>query len=575
MSERPTKSDARAELENSELLALLEATPDLVVLTDGERLLYMNEAATRFVDAHGRPTREAIDPLALIPASQRTILERAAKDLLAGQAFRGEIVLERYDGALVPFSAVAFVARSKHRGPKRVYAATFRDLSSQKAYELELEARVFVDQLTGLANRRRFLDQLGQMLNAPRERRPEIGLLAIDVDRFKDLNDTLGAAAGDRLLVAIADRVQLAVRSCDLVARLAADEFVVLCENPGAETLQTMAARIRESLSLPFLLARREISVTASIGIMQSAAGRTDPESLLQDAIAANQMAKDRGGDRIAIFDPVRRLQAASRMDLEQELRKALRNEEFALVFQKEVWLSSEDLVCLESLIRWQHPERGLISPDQFIPLAEATGLIVPIGEWVVGQVCRQLNLWSDAGLRGMSVSVNVSPMQLAQPDYPERLHAILEQESIRPNQINLEITESVMTDQSRSFLNRIHDLRDAGFTMVMDDFGTGYSSLSQLRTLPFSVLKIDKAFVIDMVEQPGDRQLVDAMIRMAHALGRLVVAEGVETREHAELLTNLSCEMAQGWYYGRPVSGDEIIGLMLGDREKEEAPEL
>jgi EAL domain-containing protein (putative c-di-GMP-specific phosphodiesterase class I) len=183
--------------------------------------------------------------------------------------------------------------------------------------------------------------------------------------------------------------------------------------------------------------------------------------------------------------------------------------------------------------------------------------------------VCRQLHDWAAVGLRGMSVSVNVSPRQIAQSDFPQRLHAILEQESIRPSQLNLEITESVMSDQSRSFLNRIHDLQSAGFTMVMDDFGTGYSSLSQLRTLPFSVLKIDKAFVIDMLERPADQQLVDAMIRMAHALGRIVVAEGVETQEHADRLSEMSCEMAQGWHFGRPASGEDITAWLLAEQER------
>lgn len=567
MSSPPRDPTSDSDLATAELMELLERTPDLVVLTDGHRFLYMNEAASLFLDAHAHAARDALDPKDVIPTSQHGVMRRAAEEILSGRSWRGEIILERHDGALVPFSAVAFAARSRHRGPAKVYAATFRDLSSQKAYELELESSVFIDELTGLANRRRFLDQLGRMLSASREQRPEVGLITVDVDRFKMLNDTLSPAAGDRLLVAIADRIQLVVRPSDLVARLAADEFVILCEKPGPDALERISTRIRESLSQPFTIARREISVTASIGIMESAAGRTDPESLLQDAIAANQSAKDLGGDRVAVFDPVRRLQAASNLDLEQELRKALRNDEFDLVYQKEVWLSSADLVCLESLIRWEHPERGQIFPDQFIPLAEATGLIVPIGEWVIGEACRQLNLWAAAGMRGLSVSVNVSPVQLAQADYPERLHAILEQHSIRPNQINLEITESVMTDQSRSFLNRIHDLRDAGFTMVMDDFGTGYSSLSQLRTLPFSVLKIDKAFVIDMIETPGDQKLVDAMIRMAHALGRVVVAEGVETRAHAEILTRLSCEMAQGWFYGRPKSGEATIEELLGAR--------
>lgn len=570
-SDRSPADPRGAQIQASDLLAVLEATPDLVVISDGECFHYMNKAAVRFLgSSEGRHAYD-VRPASVVPGSQNGVVARAVEEVRAGRAWRGELLLERHDGALVPFSVVAFEVGPRAPRQERRYAAIFHDLSARKAYELELESNVFVEELTGLANRRRFLEQLGRALREPQPLRHRIGLIAIDLDRFKLVNDSMGPAAGNRLLIAVADRIQLAVRSSDLIARLSGDEFIVMCEESAPDTLQIVAERIRQSLSQPFSIARREIALTASVGIVRATSDRTDPEALLQDAITANQQAKDLGGDRIAFFDPVQRLQVAARLSLEQELRKALRNGEFELVYQKEVWLRSGDLVCLESLIRWRHPLRGLVSPDEFIPIAEATGLIVPIGEWVVSRVCRQLNEWSAAGLAGMSVSINVSPRQITRSDFPRRLLAILEQESIRPNQINLEITESVMSDQSRAFLNRIQDLRNAGFTMVMDDFGTGYSSLSQLRTLPFSVLKIDKAFILQMLERPADQQLVDSMIRMAHALGRIVVAEGVETAEHAEMLTKMSCEMAQGWHFGKPKSPDEITAWLLSEREKRE----
>ncbi|MFO0690986.1 MAG: EAL domain-containing protein [Myxococcota bacterium] len=569
---RSRGESSASEVQTSDLLALLEATPDLVVLSNGTRFIYMNRAAARFLGFTDPRGARDVTPASVVPGSQNAVVARAIDEIRAGRPWRGEILLERHDGALVPFSVVAFEVGSRAPRQERRYAAIFHDLSAQKAYELELESSVFVEELTGLANRRRFLELLGRALREPTDRRHRIGLIAVNLDRFKLVNDSMGPAAGNRLLIAVADRIQLAVRTSDLVARLAADEFIVMCDDAAPDALQIVAERIRTALSQPFTIARREIALTASLGIVRATSDRTDPESLLQDAITANQQAKDQGGDRIAFFDPVQRLQVASRLSLEQELRKALRQNEFELVYQKEVWLSSGDLVCLESLIRWRHPQRGLVPPDEFIPIAETTGLIVPIGEWVISRVCRQLADWAAMGLRGMSVSVNVSPRQIAQSDFPQRLHAILEQESILPNQINLEITESVMSDQSRSFLNRIQDLQSAGFTMVMDDFGTGYSSLSQLRTLPFSVLKIDKAFVLHLPERPADRQLVDAMIRMAHALGRIVVAEGVETEEHAEILTRMSCEMAQGWLYGKPLRPEEITAWLLAEREKRKA---
>ncbi len=557
------------QIESADLQALLEVTPDLVVLTDGVRFLYMNKAAAHFLGVGDHTDPAKIDPSTIVPASESGNLSRAIQEIQVSRAWHGEILLERHDGAVVPFSAVAFEV-SRRSTNSRVFAATFRDLSSQKAYELELESHVYVEELTGLANRRCLIESLAQALRSSYERKTEVGLIAVDIDRFKLVNETLGPAAGDRLLVAVSDRIQLAVRASDVVARLSGDEFMVMCDDLEPNTLNAVSERIREALSHPFTISRRDISLTVSIGIVASGSRRTDPDSLLQDAIAAIYEAKEYGGDRISPFDPVRRLQIASRLELEQELRKALRNREFELAYQQEVWLTSEDLVCLEALIRWRHPERGLVQPDEFISLAEETGLINPIGEWVITEACQQLVEWKNQGLEGMSVSVNISPRQLAQSDFPQKLHAILEQEGIRPNQINLEITESMMTDQSRSFLNRIHDLRRAGFTMIMDDFGSGYSSLSQLRTLPFSVLKIDKTFILNLVDEESDRQLVDAMIRMAHALGRIVIAEGVETAAHAEILTNLSCEMGQGWYFGKPISGQDVTAL-LQPAEKEE----
>ncbi|MEM9176121.1 MAG: EAL domain-containing protein [Myxococcota bacterium] len=546
------------ELVADDFRGLLDKSPDPVVLTDGRVLYYVNDAAKDFLGLGPEDGYGDIDPKAIFPPSERKTFDRASRELAAGRAFRGEVTLERSDGAKVAFAAVIHEA-TRDAADRRLFAATFRDLSARKAYELELKSSLFVEDLTGLANRRQFVEQLGRRLQQVANSDETLGLIAIDVDRFKSLNDSLGPSAGDRLLIAIADRVQLAVRTSDLVARLSGDEFVVLCHKVEPGHLEEIARRIREAVALPFSVARRKLTVAVSMGLVEHADGHAESESVLQDAITAVAVAKERGGDQIALFDPVRRLQIASRVELEQELRRALHEEEFELAYQKEVWLRSGDLVCLEALIRWRHPRKGIVPPDEFIPIAESTGLISPIGDWVFAEVCRQLKEWESLGMNGMCVSVNVSPRQLVEADFPKRLEGVCGYFDVRPNQLNLEITESMMTDGSRAFLKRVRDLRDAGFTMIMDDFGTGYSSLSQLRSLPFSVLKIDKAFVLNIVEREQDRLMVDAMVRMAHALGRVVVAEGVETQEHVEILTASSCDIAQGWHYGRPVSAEEI----------------
>lgn len=576
MGERGALSRAdRAKRAMRELVAddfrmLLDKSPDPVVLTDGRVLHYVNDAARAFLGLGQDDGYADIDPQGLVPSRERATITRAFRDLDAGRPFRGEITLERSDGAKVAFAAVVHEC-TRDDAEHRLFAATFRDLSARKAYELELKSSLFVEELTGLANRRQFVEQLGRRLQQVAESDDTVGLVAIDVDRFKSLNDSLGPSAGDRLLIAIADRIQLAVRTSDLVARLSGDEFVVLCHKIEPGNLEEIARRIREALALPFSVARRKLTVAVSQGLVEHSEGHAEPESVLQDAITAVAVAKDRGGDQIAVFDPVRRLEIASRVDMEQELRRALHEEEFELVYQKEVWLRTGDLVCLEALIRWRHPRNGLVPPDEFIPIAESTGLISPIGDWVFSEVCRQLKEWESEGLNGMCVSVNVSPRQLVEADFAKRLEGMCGYFDVRPNQINLEITESMMTDGSRAFLKRVRDLRDAGFTMIMDDFGTGYSSLSQLRSLPFSVLKIDKAFVLNIVEREQDRLMVDAMVRMAHALGRVVVAEGVESQDHVEILRGSSCDIAQGWFYGRPVSAQEISAEFGPEKELEE----
>lgn len=545
---------------------LLEATPDLVALWNGERLLFLNRAGRSFLGLDPLDETERIPPGDLAARLSPNTLARLRRELQSGRPFRGEILLERHDGAKVAFSAVVYEHADEGPASERLFAATCRDLSAQKAYELELKSSLYADDLTGLSNRRRFLELLQQRLSSTGDAEDELGLIAIDIDRFKALNDSLGPAAGDRLLIAMADRIQMAVRASDLVARLSGDEFVVLCTRVDPNTLEDIAVRIRDALALPFTIAHRKLTITASLGIVDRVELHHEAETVLQDAIAAVSIAKERGGDQNAIYDPVRRLEVASRLDMEQELRRALRDREFELRFQKEVWISSGDLVCLEALLRWRHRNRDIVSPEDFIPIAESTGLIVPIGDWVLAEVCDQIVEWERIGLHGMSVSVNISPRQLEDADFPARVQQILSSRGVTPNQINLEITESMLARNERTLLQRVRELRDAGFTMIMDDFGTGYSSLSQLRSLPFGVLKIDKAFVLDIVDSASDRQLVDAMIRMAHALGRIVVAEGVETLEHVELLTRSSCDIAQGWHYGRPVSGAEITAELAPD---------
>ena len=564
---RAENAAAEASTALGQLRIVLEATADLVAIEGGGGLDYANPAARGFFGL-GADGEAEVSLRSLVSSGDRRVFDQALQSLEDAGVWSGELSFERADGAVVPFSTV-LVDAGDDSGVLRP-AALCRDLSIQKSYEADLEARLYTDDVTRLPNRKRFLEDAAQAIRNAGARPESVGLLVVDLDRFRLVNDTLGPEAGDRILSAVADRIQGVVRPEDVVARLGADEFAVLCEGIGPDTLAQVAERVRGSLDHAFTVDRRDLYMTASVGMVAASGRRNRPETLLQDASAALHRAKDGGRNRAEAFDPVRRLEARARLEIEQELRSALRRGELKLVYQKEVWLGSGDLVCLEALLRWTHPKLGPVSPEEFVPIAESTGLMLPIGEWVVAEVCRQIREWEAEGLQGTSVSVNVSPRQLASPHFVERVRGIVESNGVKPEQINLEVTESMMVDHSRTVIGRLRSLREAGFTLILDDFGTGYSSLSQLRNLPFSVLKIDKSFVLDLIENPRDRPLVDAMIRMAHALGRMVVAEGVESQAHADVLRELSCEMAQGWHFGRPASGAEITELLLREAAKE-----
>jgi diguanylate cyclase (GGDEF)-like protein/PAS domain S-box-containing protein len=422
------------------------------------------------------------------------------------------------------------------------------------------------DPLTSLPNRTLALDRLAHALARRRREGINVAVLALDLDRFKLINDSVGHAAGDTVLLALAPRLAAAVRATDTVARIGGDEFVVICPSiEGAHEATNIAERLAAEINRPLLVESGEYFFTVSTGITLAAGPEDTPGSLLRDADAAMYRAKERGRGRHELFDEAMRTQATMRLRIEAELRRARDRGELEVWYQPVIDLATNRPVATEALIRWRHPERGLVGPLDFIPIAEETGLIVEIGLHVLEEACRQTAIWQRDD-PAFGVSVNVSGHQVANPLFPAQAASIAERSGLRPGTLALEITESVLMAEADAPETVLGTLQRYGLTLALDDFGTGYSSLSRLKHFPLDQLKIDRSFVAGVEDDPDDRAIVKATIDMAHALGLIVVAEGVETREQEDYLRALGCNRVQGYLYARPEPAAAITELLLTD---------
>jgi diguanylate cyclase (GGDEF)-like protein/PAS domain S-box-containing protein len=447
---------------------------------------------------------------------------------------------------------------------------TFHDITERKAFEQQLTRLAFHDPLTGLPNRALFLDRLDRAIARADRYFRSVGVLFIDLDNFKVVNDSLGHDAGDRLLVTIAQRLQEALRGEDSVARLGGDEFTVLIEDvTDQDAVMEVAERTAQAVRAPVILDGREVYPSASVGVALSVTGHDDHDSLLRNADLAMYRAKANGKGCIAVFDLSMNAMALERLEIEGDLRHAVERGEFRVVYQPIVSIETGRVTELEALVRWEHPQHGLLSPARFVPVAEETGLIVPIGQWVLEQACQQAAAWQGHGPdgRGPIMSVNLSARQFQHPSLVEDIARILFRSQLDPESLKLEVTESAVMSDPDEAAKILCQLKGLGIQIAIDDFGTGYSSLNYLKQFPVDTLKIDRSFVDGLGRDANDAAIVQSIIALARSLQLTVTGEGIETTEQLAELQALGCDRGQGYHFARPLTPELIPELLEAGR--------
>jgi diguanylate cyclase (GGDEF)-like protein/PAS domain S-box-containing protein len=501
------------------------------------------------------------------PDDRSAVLERV-EQLLAGKiaAYQTEKRYLHRDGHEVwMFLNVSRVGDAEARSARLIFQ--MQDITNRKRAEEQLLHDALHDTLTGLPNRALFTDRLKLTLaRAKRLGAHQFAVLFLDLDRFKVINDSLGHMIGDQLLVGIARRLETCLRPGDTVARLGGDEFTILLEDiEDVQVAVAVAKRVEKELSLPFNLGGHEVFTTVSIGIAPSTTGYERPDDILRDADTAMYRAKSLGKSRHEVFNPAMHTNAVNLLHLETDLRRALERQEFAVHYQPIVSLETGRVEGFEALLRWRHARHGMISPAEFIPVAEETGLILPIGQWALQEACRQLREWQEQfpHARELYVSVNLSGRQFSNPELPEQIAHALRTTELEPRSMKLEITESVVMENIETAIEMLDQLRSLGVESSIDDFGTGYSSLSYLHRFSSSTLKVDRSFVSRMTQHNENVEIVRTILLLARNLGMKVIAEGVETEDQLALLRALSCDSAQGYLFYKPANATNITNLL------------
>ena len=558
----------RREVELLKVSRVVEQSPNVVLITDTQcNIEYVNP---RFTLLTGYTREEAIGKKPRILKSGKTppeVYKQLWRTITSGTEWRGEFCNKKKNGELYWVSSLISSIKNAE-GVITNFIEIAEDITERMHAEEKIHQLAYYDALTGLPNRALYNDRLSLALSRAQRTREMLAVLFLDLDRFKDMNDTLGHSIGDQLLKTVAGRLTDSLRKEDTVTRLGGDEFTLLL--PGmaqTEDVAGIAQKILEAVKKPLTLGGHELNITASIGIAIYPADGEDADALLKNADTAMYHAKEQGRNNYQFFTPALQTRTVEQMKMESSLHHALVREEFIVYYQPVVDIKTGRIVSSEALLRWQYPECGLVNPAEFIGIAERTGLIVPIGEWVLRTACAQNSAWQDAGLPPLSVAVNLSARQFQQKNLVEMVEQALKDTGMGPRFLALEVTESTAMKNAEAANYMMKRLVGFGVHFVIDDLGTGYSSLRYLKTFPVHALKIDRSFVQDVVTDPNDASIVTAIISMAKGLKLKVVAEGVETVAQLEFLRSLGCDEAQGYLFGKPMTAGEFKKMLEQDK--------
>lgn len=545
--------------------SLVEMSPDLIAVYSRGKLDYINEAGCRLFKAEG-PDELIGQPISkFLPVEVLSQIKN--RELTIDENFEEKFWLEfkvqQLDGNKIDVEMSAMPILYEGRMAEQIVG---RDLTQRKKAEKTIKYMAYYDVLTGLPNRNMFRRRLNHALK--QNVNQKLAVLFLDLDRFKIINDTKGHSVGDLLLKIVAVRLKNAVKDEGFVSRQGGDEFIILLNDMDKDRVIEVAQRILNEFSNGIELENQEFFVTPSIGISMAPLDGNDEETLIKHADTAMYLAKDRGKNNFQFYTDKLNGLSSRKMELENGLRKALEHDQLVLHYQPQVELATGKIVGVEALVRWQHPEHGMISPAEFIPLAEESGLIVPLGRWVLQKACEQNKAWQTSGYPSIPMSVNISVRQLQEDQFIETVKTVLSETGMKPQYLDFEITESIMqnSDMSGVILNQLKDL---GVTLAIDDFGTGYSSLSLLKHLPIDKIKIDKSFVDDIIYHSNQGAMVKTIIDMGHNLQFTVIAEGVEEAEQVEFLMKNGCRVGQGYYYSKPLPLHEMEEIFENKQNK------
>lgn len=542
---------------------VFNTSSEAIVITDQNlTVLSANSAYYRITGL----TEDLVKGQPLTLLSTENIGEDVHRDMIAklgkGSNWRGEIRSYRQPGE--PFHALVNISPiAQNTNPGWQYVVLISDISEIRIAQAELAYIAYYDSLTELPNRHLFMDRLNMALARARRSDRQLALLFIDLDHFKRVNDTLGHQVGDQMLRLVADRMRPVLRHSDTLCRLGGDEFIVMVDSfKTVSDLETLASKIIDVVRQPMLLGNSEFTSGCSVGISIYPTDTTDRDDLVKMADTAMYSAKNLGRGCFSFYKPQMTRQVAHYLTREQELRQALQNHEFVLHYQPQFSADEQSVAGVEALIRWQHSELGLLSAAEIIPIAENSGLIVDIGKWVIEEACRQHQAWTDAGITGLRIAVNVSVMQLRDPRFVSIVANALKQNRMPGEYLELEVTESLLQNSEAS-ITALRAIEALGVTIAIDDFGIGYSCMSSLKMLPVHRLKVDKSFVDDIPGEQSDCAIATAIIVLGHELGMKVIAEGIETQAQAEFLRAAGCDVLQGFLFGKPVSAEALISQL------------